>query len=81
MAGAEGTTDPELVDQPSAAPSAKWVAGATTGAATVVLLWVAALVGLEMPEYVAGALVLLAAQAAAYLKRNRAVDTPGEHAA
>lgn len=39
-----------------------------TGAATLVVVWVASLFGIEMPDAVAGAIVLLASLAAAYLK-------------
>lgn len=50
----------------------------TTAAGAVVLVWVASLFGIELPEAVAGGLVVLAVLAAGYFTpgrgRRRAVD-------
>lgn len=70
------------VDQPSAAPTRKWVAGTSTGGGTLVLVWAAGQLGVDMPPEVAGALVLAAGAAAAWLRRNKAVlvrETGGRH--
>lgn len=68
-----------LVDQPSSKPTPKIVAAGAGGAATLVVTWVAETVGVDVPERVASALVLLAALAAGYLKRERRPrgTTPG----
>lgn len=71
--------DGPLINQPSAAPTPKLIAGGSAGAALVILLWVAGLFGVDMPEPVAGAIVLLAALIAGYIKRDRA--NPGKHVA
>lgn len=60
------------VDQPSAAPTSKWVAGVGAGSGTILVLWVASLLGLELTPEVASALTLVAAGVAGYFKRNRA---------
>lgn len=78
---AEPPYPPELVDQPSAAPTAKWWAGTGTGGIGLVLIWLLGQFGVDMPPEVAAVLVLSVAQAAAYVKRNRAADDPGRHAA
>lgn len=49
------------------APEKKVTAAGAAGAAVLVLVWVARLVGLELPEYVAEALVALIMFGAAYL--------------
>lgn len=71
----------KLADQSTAAPTPKLVAGTVSGAAVIVLLWVADVVGLDLPQAVAGSIVLLGAALAAYVKRNYIKDEPGEHAA
>lgn len=72
----------QLASQPSAAPTQKLVAGTASGAAVVVILWVATYFGLDLSPEVAGAIVLLVSAAAAYFKRNKVVDlTPGKHEA
>jgi len=80
----ETTTTP--VDQPTAAPTQKWVAGVGTGAGALILVWVAGLAGVDLTPETAGALVLAAGGAAAWLRRNRAVvldvidrDGDGDH--
>jgi hypothetical protein len=76
-----------LVDQPGKTPTRKWFAATGTGGVSVVVVWIAGQLGLDMPAEVAAALVLGAAQLAAYVKRNTPalVDCldgePGEHAA
>lgn len=60
-------------------PTPKVAAGSTTGAAVLVLLWLAGLMGLDLPPEVAGALVLLATAGAAWLKSDR--SSPGRHVA
>lgn len=61
------------VDQPSAAPTQKWVAGVGTGGGALVLVWIAGLLGVDLTPETAGALVLAAGAVAAWLRRNRAV--------
>jgi uncharacterized membrane protein len=72
-------TDAPLVTQPTKAPTAKLVASTTTGAAVLVVTWVAEQAGLALDAQTAGALVLVGAAVAGYLKRNRAArgNTPG----
>lgn len=70
MSDLPATTAP--VDQPTAAPTRKWIAGVSTGGGALVLVWLAGLLGVDMPPEVAGSLVLGAGAAAAWLKRNRA---------
>jgi hypothetical protein len=63
----------DLTDQPTVAPTPKWVAGVSTGGATIVLLWAArTFAGLDVPPEVGEALVLAAGGLAGWLKRNRA---------
>jgi len=64
---------PDPVDQPTLAPTQKWVAGVGTGSSVLALVWIAGLLGVDLTPETAGALVLLAGGAAAWLRRNRAV--------
>jgi hypothetical protein len=59
-----------MTDQPTAAPTPKVIAGATAGAATILLVWVAGLLGLDVPPEVASAVTALLAAGTAYLKRG-----------
>lgn len=74
-----------LTDQPGPAPTRKWIAATGTGGVALLLVWAAGLLGVDMPPEVAAALVLTAAQAAAYVKRNAPAladcldDAPGAH--
>lgn len=54
----------------SLAPQPKVVAGGVAGALVVLLVWVASLFGLEVPDYVALAAVVVIGSGAAYLKRQ-----------
>jgi hypothetical protein len=56
-------------------PTPKVAAAGTAGAATIILVWIASLFGLDVPEYVATAIGVLIAVAAGYLKSD------GKHAA
>jgi hypothetical protein len=49
-------------------PSPKVQAGATAGAVALVLVWLAGLLGLELPAEVAAALAVILSTAAAYIK-------------
>lgn len=51
------------------APAPKVVAGTAAGALTVILVWVAGLLGLDVPAEVAAAVTVLLSTGAAYLKR------------
>lgn len=53
-------------------PTEKVQAGAYAGAGTIVLIWVAGLLGLDMPPEIAGALVLLISGAGAWIKTEGA---------
>lgn len=53
----------------SLAPTAKVTAAAAAGAATVLLVWVVGLLGLDVPSEVASAVTVLLSAGAAYLKR------------
>jgi hypothetical protein len=69
-----GPVDPD--DYPehttrSLAPTSKVIAGGTAGAATVLLLWLVSLFGLQVPPEVAAAVTALLAAGAAYLKTER----------
>jgi hypothetical protein len=74
-----------LVDQPTPRPTRKWIAGTSTGGATLLVVWAAGQFGVELTPEVAGALVLAAGAAAAWLKRNapaiadRLDDDAGAH--
>jgi hypothetical protein len=76
----EGSAEPQLVNQPSAAPTAKWVAGTATGGVGIVLIWLLSLLDVDLPPEVAAVIVLGVTQIAAYWKKNRAADDPGRHA-
>jgi hypothetical protein len=54
----------------SLAPQPKVVAGGVAGALVVVLVWVANLLGLDVPDYVALAAVVVISSGAAYVKRQ-----------
>lgn len=54
----------------TAAPTPKVIAGAAAGAATVLLVWIARLFGLDVPPEVASAVTVLLAAGTAYLKRG-----------
>lgn len=66
------TARTDAVDQPTKAPTPKWVAGVSTGGATIVVLWLARQAGLELPPEVGEGIVLAAGGLAAWVKRNRA---------
>lgn len=53
-------------------PTEKVQAGAYAGAAVVVLIWVAGLLGVDMPAEIAGALVVLISAPVAWLKTDGA---------
>jgi hypothetical protein len=53
-----------------ATPQPKVVAATAAGAATVVVVWVAGLLGLVVPPEVASAVTVLLAAGAGYLKRG-----------
>lgn len=53
-------------------PTEKVQAGGYAGAASLVLLWLAGQLGIDLPPEVAGALVLLVAGAGAWLKTEGA---------
>jgi hypothetical protein len=52
-------------------PTRKVAAGGVGGAATIVLVWLAGMFGLEMPPEVAAALTVLLGTGAAYLRTER----------
>lgn len=54
------------------APTEKVVAGGAAGAATVLIVFIAGQLGLEVPPEAASALTVLIGSAAAYLKKERA---------
>jgi len=54
---------------PDLAPVPKVIAGTVAGASTVVLVWLASLFGLDVPNLVAGALTVLLSATAGYMKR------------
>lgn len=62
----------QLVKQPTARPTAKWMAGVGTGGGALAVVWLAGVLGLELTPEQAGGLVLAAGAAAAWLKKNRA---------
>lgn len=55
---------------PSRKPRPKVVAGGIAGAATIVVVWVLALAGVDMPPEVASALTVIFSFAAAYIKTD-----------
>lgn len=54
----------------SLAPEPKVYAGTAAGAASVIVVWILSLTGVDMPDWAAAALATLLASGAAYLKRN-----------
>jgi hypothetical protein len=50
-------------------PTAKVTAGAAAGAATILLVWIAGLLGLGVPPEAAAAVTVLLTAGAGYLKR------------
>lgn len=50
-------------------PQPKVVAGTTAGAATIVLVWIVGMFGVDVPALVASAVTVLLTAGAAYLKR------------
>lgn len=65
----------------SLTPTSKVAAAGTSGAAAVVLVWLAGVFGLEMPAEVAAGFAVLLATAAGYLKTERAGRTKGRYSA
>lgn len=61
------------------APTSKVTAAGTSGAAAVVLVWLAGTIGLDMPAEVAAGFAVLLATAAGYIKTERAGK--GRHSA
>lgn len=57
-----------------ALPTSKVAAGGAAGALTVVLVWLAGKVGLDLTPEVASALTVLLSTGAAYLKSGRGVS-------
>lgn len=55
----------------SLAPTSKVLAGGVAGAASVVLVWLVSLFGLQVPPEVAAAVTVLLGVGAAYLKTER----------
>lgn len=53
-------------------PTEKVQAGGYAGAATIVLIWLAGVLGLDVPAEIAGALVLLISGAGAWIKTEGA---------
>jgi len=66
-----------MTTSPSKKPTPKVAAGGVAGAAVVVIVWGAALFGVDVPVEVAGSAVVLVSFAAAYMTRDRA----GRHTA
>lgn len=63
------------VNQPTAAPTAKQTAVGIGGAAAVLGVYVADRFGVDLPEAVAGAAVLVIAWVAGYVKKARRVES------
>lgn len=61
------------------APTSKVTAAGTSGAAAVVLVWLAGVFGLDMPAEVAAGFAVLLATAAGYIKTER--SGKGRHSA
>lgn len=61
----------KYVDQPTAMPTQKVAAAGISGAATIMLVYVLGLFGLEIPPEVAAALTALLAFAGGYLVKNK----------
>ncbi len=64
----------ETVSQPTAAPTAKLQAVGVSGAAAVLAVYVADQFGVDLPEAVAGAAVLVVSWIAGYLKRAKRTE-------
>lgn len=62
------------------APTSKVTAAGSTGAAAVVLVWLAGVFGLDMPAEVAAGFAVLLATGAGYLKTERS-KSEGRHSA
>lgn len=60
------------MNQPDATPTNKVVAGSAAGAATVLIVFIAGQLGLEVPPEAASALTVLLGSAAAYLRKEKA---------
>lgn len=68
------------MNQQSNAPTAKVAATTVAGAVTLVLVWIAGMLGLEVPPEVSSAVTLLIAAAAGYLTPSRTTTVPVEEA-
>lgn len=64
--------EPTLVSQPSKRPTNKLTAAGAAGSASVVIVWLAGLVGVDMPAEVGAAVATLLSFAAGYLVKDRA---------
>jgi len=58
------------MNQPTSAPTAKVAAGGAAGAATVLIVFIAGQLGLEIPAEAASALTVLIGFAAAYFRKE-----------
>jgi hypothetical protein len=58
------------MSEPSRKPTPKIAAATATGAAVVLVVWVAGLFGLEVPDYVATAVGVLLTAGAGYFKSD-----------
>lgn len=61
----------------TATPTPKVAAAGITGAAALIIVWVAGLFGLEVPAEVAAAFTVILAFVGGYLKADR--SSPGRH--
>ena len=64
-------TTPTPDVKPSLAPSTKVTTSAVTGAAVVILVWVASMFGLDVPPEVAAAAAVVLSFGAAYAVKDR----------
>jgi hypothetical protein len=64
--GSDNETPPPATVKPTKKPSTKIVAGGTTGAAVILVVWLASLFGLEIPDFVAAAGVTVLSFIAGY---------------